>query len=115
MSATVRSMDAELITRALRGFTDVHEVALSKDPANSQYSLRLTLANASGQTKTLRCGDVQNLELNATGEGFARMPLLRVEDVRSEGLERIHYTIDELETEGIFLHCAEIELIELIA
>ena len=111
MSATVREMDAALATRALRGFNDVRGFALALDVATSLYNLRLTLANAAGETQTLACSDVQNLELNATGEGFEQMPLLRIEDVRADGLERIHYTIEELETEAIFLHCAEIELI----
>ncbi len=111
MSAAVRGMDAEMTTRKLRGFTELRGFALSLEAANSRYSLRLTLAKASGEVQTLLCSDVQNLELNATGEGFEQMPLLRIEDVRADGLERIHYTIDELETEAIFLHCAEIELI----
>lgn len=111
MSATVRGMEAELTTRALRGFVDVREFALALDTSTSRYSLRLTLADATGNTKTLHCGDVQNLEFNATGEGFEQMPLLRIEDVRGDGLDRICYTIDELETEAIFLHCAQIELI----
>ena len=106
-----RTPDAASITRALRGFIDHRAFALTLDPSTSHYSLRITLADASGKTVTLLCTDVQNLELNATGEGFEQLPLLRIEDVRADGLERICYTVDELETEAIFLHCAEVALV----
>ncbi len=103
--------EAAATTRALRGYTELRGFDLSFDDATSRFALRLTLANPAGVTKTLVCHDVQNLELNATGEGFEQLPLLRVEDVSSDGLGRIRYTVDELETEAIFLHCAGIELV----
>jgi hypothetical protein len=106
-----RGSDAESITRALRGFTELRGFELTCEAAASRYSLRLTLANPAGICRTLVCGDVQNLELNATGEGFEQLRLLRVDDVSAEGLGRIRYTIDELETEAIFLHCGQVELL----
>ena len=107
-----RGGTAESATHALRGFVALRDFVLSLDPANSRYSLRLKLTNAAGLTRTLLCRDVQNLELNATGEGFNQLSMLRIEDVTDDELDRIRYTVDELETEAIFLHCGEIEVLD---
>ena len=110
VTSIARDGDADAMTRALRGFTEVRGFALTFDVETSTYELRLALANGAGTVKTLVCRDVQNLELNATGEGFEQMPRLRIEDVSADGLGRIRYTVDELETEAIFLHCGEVAL-----
>lgn len=101
--------NADSITRELRGFTELRHFDLEWDSVRSTFTLRLVLANHGEMIKTLLCRDVQNLELNPTGDGFHQILQLRVIDVRADGLDRIHFTIDELEHETLFLHCADLE------
>ena len=104
--------DTVAITRSLQGFTELRHFELTCDSNSLLYDLKLTLANQNEQTVTLVCHDVQNLELNPGGDGFHQLLLLRVEDVRDNGLDRIHFTVDELENETLFLHSAQVELLK---
>lgn len=105
--------NVEAITVELRGFTELRQFDLQWDLVASYFTLRLTLADEDGLTKTLVCRDVLNLELNPTGHGFHQIIQLRVIDMRSDGLDRIRFTIDELEHETLFLHCADLEVAAL--
>jgi len=102
--------DVEAINLELRGFTELRRFDLEWDLVTSSFTLHLSLANKQDLTKVLVCRNVQNLELNPTGHGFYQILQLRIEDVRSDGLDRIRFTINELEHETIFLHCADLEL-----
>ena len=57
----------------------------------------------------------QNLELNPAGNGFERLFELQVEDVRDDGLNRINFSLEELKRETLFLHCYNIEVVDLTA
>lgn len=103
------SPDVKAINAALVGAKDLLAFDLKHNPEG--YTLRLTLGRKGVPAATLFCTDVQNLELNSTGDGFEQMYDLLVTDMREDGLERIHYSLEELERETIFLHCAGIELI----
>lgn len=103
------SANLEAINTALAGAKDLLSFDLTLTP--SGYTLRLTLGRKGAMAATLLCTGVQNLELNPTGDGFEQMFDLRVTDLREDGLDRIHYSVEELERETLFLHCAEIELV----
>jgi hypothetical protein len=76
----------------------------------STYDLKLTVGRKGEPAAKLLCRDVQNLELNPTGDGFDQLLHLQVEDLRDDHLDRIHFSLEEVERETLFLHCAEIEL-----
>lgn len=103
------SPDVKAINAALVGSKDLLAFDLGLTPEG--YTLRLTLGKKGVPAATLLCTDVQNLELNSTGEGFEQVYNLLVTDMREDGLDRIHYSLEELERETIFLHCASIQLI----
>ena len=102
--------DVGALNRALNGFTELRRFELVADKTRGGYSLSLTLGEDGHGQITLLCRDVQNLELNPEGEGFEQMLRLRVSDLRDDGLDRIRFSLEELEHETIFLHCAEMEL-----
>jgi hypothetical protein len=99
----------QAINAALEGAKDLLAFDLKHTPGG--YTLHLTLGRKGIPAATVLCTDVQNLELNPTGDGFEQMYTLLVTDMRDDGLDRIHYSIEELERETIFLHCAGIQLI----
>ncbi|ADW67300.1 hypothetical protein [Granulicella tundricola] len=101
---------AEAHNETLRGYTDLTLFNLESDSARIGFDLTMTLANSKGGHLTLHCSDVQNLELNPNGEDFKRFLGLHIEDLREDGLERIRYSLEDLENEAIFLHCANIQL-----
>lgn len=103
------SPDVKAINVALVGAKDLLAFDLKLTPEG--YTLRLTLGRKGVPAATLLCTDVQNLEVNSSGEGFEQMYDLLVTDMREDGLDRIHYSLEELERETIFLHCAGIQLI----
>jgi hypothetical protein len=76
-----------------------------------RYDLKLTLGGRAGDEVVLVLSDVQNLELNPGGNGFAQMVRLEVTDMREDGLDRVHFSLEEMERETLFLHCAGISLV----
>ena len=100
--------DAKALNAALKNATELQTFELKREAA--YYTLRLTLSRKDKTTVTLVCRDVQNLELNPTGDGFEKMLDLQVEDISEDALGRIQFSLEELERQTIFLHCAAIAL-----
>ena len=103
-------IDLEAINKALTGFTDLIRFDLSADHADHRFDLILTLVNKQGRKLTLVCQDVAHLELNPTGEDFRQLPELHITDLRAENLDRIHFAVEELSSERLFLHCGQLRL-----
>jgi len=103
-------VEVEKLNKELRGFSDLVQFDLMASADGTKYGLSLTLANADGKRIVLVCGDVQHLELNPAGNGFEQMFRLEVADLRDHGLDRIHFNVEEMENETLFLHCATVEL-----
>jgi hypothetical protein len=101
---------AQALNTTLRGYTALTLFHLEADPARIGFDLTLTLAKPSGESLTLLCSDVQNLELNPNGEDFRNIFGLHIEDLREDHLDRIRYSLEDLEDETIFLHAANIQL-----
>ena len=101
--------DVAAINKVLKGASEllVFDLRLT----GKSYELKLTVAREGCPGVTLLCRDVQNLELNPAGDGFDQLLQLRVEDLREDRLDRIHFSLEELERETLFLHCAGIELL----
>jgi hypothetical protein len=106
----MKTVDVKKLNEQLRGFSEVVQFNLAADVDRTAYTLSLTLANENGESLTLVCVDVQNLELNPAGNGFDQMMLLKVSDMREDGLDRIHYSVEEMEHETLFLHCSSLEV-----
>jgi hypothetical protein len=104
----MKTVDVKTMNEQLRGFSEVAQFNLAAE--QNAYTLKLTLANEDGASLTLVCVDVQNLELNPAGNGFEQMMLLKITDMREDGLERIHFSVEEMEHETLFLHCASVEV-----
>ncbi len=104
-----QSPDLAAINKALKSATELLAFDLRK--TGSTYDLKLTVGHKGAPTATLLCRDVQNLELNPTGDGFDQLLRLQVEDLREDNLDRIHFSLEELEREALFLHCAALELV----
>ena len=102
--------DIPALNKALTGFTDLIRFDLSADHEHHRYDLILTLLNPKKQKLTLICQDVSNLELNPTGDDFRTLRRLQISDLSADKLDRIHYAVEELDSESLFLHCAEIRL-----
>ena len=96
------------INKALKNANQL--LALDLRLAGKVYDLTLIVGRNGEPAVTLLCRDVQNLELNPTGDGFDQLLHLQVEDLREDNLARIHFSLEELERETLFLHCAAIEL-----
>ncbi len=105
----MKTVDVEKLNQQLRGFSEVLRFDLAQ-AIDSAYLLRLTLMHEDGASLTLVCDDVQNLELNPAGNGFQQMLRLEVTDMRENGLDRIHFSVEEMEHETLFLHCADIDV-----
>jgi hypothetical protein len=106
----MKTVDVVRVNQQLVGFSEVVQFNLAVDAERTAYTLSLTLANEDGVSLTLVCGDVQNLELNPAGNGFEQMVRLKVTDMRDDGLDRVHYSVEEMEHETLFLHCASLEV-----
>ncbi len=106
------AVDVEAINLALRGVSQL--LAFELQCIAGEFGLTLTLGRGGKLILTVLCKDVQNLELNPTGDGFDLLRQLKVVDMRSDGLERIRFSIEELEQETLFLHCADIQLVRPI-
>jgi hypothetical protein len=102
-------VDAAAINAGLKHKTEL--VAFELVRLGEHYDLKLTLAAKDGEEAVLVCSDVQNLELNPAGNGFAQMVQLEVTDMREDGLDRIHFSVEEMERETLFLHCAGVSLV----
>ena len=102
------STDIGAINKALKNATEL--LAFNLHLSGNTYELKLTVGRKRVPAATLLCRDVQNLELNPTGDGFDQLLHLQVEDLREDNLDRIHFSLEELERETLFLHCAAIEL-----
>jgi hypothetical protein len=100
--------DIAAINQALKGATEL--LALDLRLTGKTYDLKLTVGRKGIPAATLLCSDVQNLELNPTGDGFDQLLHLQVEDHRDDNLDRIHFSLEESQRETLFLHCAAIEL-----
>ena len=110
---------AESINLALRAHTELQEFHLQLDThtglrTHPTFDLRLSLAHpkASAKTVTVLFHDVQNLELNPNGESFHQFLHLHVTDLSDDQLDRIGFSVEELERETLFLHCASLELLQ---
>ena len=99
-------VDVGALNRRLKGKSELVSFELIR--AGDHFNLKLSLAEKAGEPITLVCTDVQNLELNPTGDGFEQMLRLEISDLREDGLDRIRFSVEELERETLFLHCAEI-------
>jgi hypothetical protein len=106
----MKTVDVKKVNEQLFGFTEVVEFNLVSDLGRTPYQLSLTLANDEGASLVVICHDVQNLELNPAGNGFEQMMRLQVTDMREDGLDRVHYSLEEMEHETLFLHCASLEV-----
>ncbi len=106
----MKTVDVNTLNQQLRGYSEVTQLNLVADAERTTFELSLTLANEEGAALVLVCGDVQNLELNPAGNGFEQMLRLEVTDMREDGLDRVHYSVEEMEHETLFLHCASIEV-----
>jgi hypothetical protein len=102
--------DVAAINQALKNATEL--LAFDLRLTGQTYDLKLTVGRSGSPAATLLCRDVQNLELNPTGDGFDQLLHLHVEDLRDDHLDRIHFSLEELERETLFLHCAAIELVQ---
>jgi hypothetical protein len=97
------AVDVAAINQALRGKTELLAFELVR--LGDRYGLKLTLGRSTEPELFLLCEDVQNLELNPAGNGFAQ-----VTDMREDGLDRIRFRVEEMEREALFLHCAHVSL-----
>jgi hypothetical protein len=102
------AIDVAAINQALRGKIEVLAFELVR--LGDRYGLKLTLGRSTEPELVLLCEDVQNLELNPAGNGFAQMLQLEVTDMREDGLDRIRFSVEEMEREALFLHCAHVSL-----
>jgi len=102
-------VDVDAINVGLRGASQL--LSFELNCIAGEFDLELALGRSGKLVLTLLCKDVQNLELNPTGEGFELLRQLQVVDMRSDGLERVRFSIEELEQETLFLHCADIQLV----
>ncbi len=100
--------DLKAINAALKNATELQTFDLKREAG--YYNLKLTLSRKDKTSVTLVCRDVQNLELNPTGDGFEKFLELQVTDVSEDALDRISFSLEELQRETIFLHCAAISL-----
>jgi len=105
------SPEVAAINAALRGATELLGLQLTHDSGKYQLMLSLGRVENGKLAITLVCRDVQNFELNPTGDGFEQLLHLHVEDLSSDGLDRIKFSIEELERETLFLHCSSIQVI----
>ncbi len=105
----VPAVDLDKVNAALVGFTRIVRFDLQSN--GTHFELALTLAKRHGADRlTLRCREVQHLELNPTGDGFAELTKLQISDLREEGLDRVQFALEEIENETLFLHCADFML-----
>ena len=110
---------AESINLALRSHTELQSFHLQRDThtglrTHPTFDLHLTLAHPKDSAKTLTVlfHDVQNLELNPNGESFHQLLHLQIADLSDDRLDRIRFSVEELERETLFLHCASLELLQ---
>ena len=100
--------DVKSINARLKNATELQTFELKREAG--YYTLTLSLRRKDKTTITLVCHDVQNLELNPTGEGFEKLLELQVEDVSEDTLDRINFSLQELQRETLFLHCAAVSI-----
>ena len=101
--------DLKAINAALKNATELQTFELKREAG--YYNLRLTLSRKDKTSITVVCKDVQNLELNPTGEGFEKFLELQATDVSEDALDRISFSLEEQQRETLFLHCAAISVV----
>lgn len=78
----------------------------------SQFRVTLTLIDRAGAKHTLVCRDVQNLELLPEGDALLKPLRLTLSDLREDGLDRVHFSLEEMDRDTLFLHCAALSFDE---
>ena len=108
---------ADSLNLALRSHSELRTFHLQLDThtglrTHPTFDLHLTLAHPRDRDKTITVifHDVQNLELNHNGESFHHLPHLHITDLADDQLDRIRFSVEELEQETLFLHCSDLEL-----
>jgi hypothetical protein len=90
----------EQINEGLAGLTDVMNLEMTATPHQWSYSLKVTLANSSGQTVVLCCEDISSLHISEFGGGLTQFLVLRGKDVREKQLDRAMFHFSDLERGG---------------
>ena len=70
------------------------------------FRVTLTLTDRDGAKLVLICRDVQNLELLPEGDTLSKPMRLQVTDMREDRLDRVSFSVEELDRDTLFLHCA---------
>lgn len=104
------------LIHALRGFTTLLYFEFSVEELESgDYKLVMILAESEFKSaKVIRAEflGVTNLCVKDFGGGMVQLLLLTIEDVRDKQLDRINYSISELEKDNISFMCRAVNFIE---
>ena len=103
----------EQINEGLVGFTDVIEAEVVATAQRWSYSLKLILADDSGNTVALRCEEVSNLRIRDFGGGLTQFLALRGRDARTNQIDKVNLHFSDLERGAIALDCRSASLEEL--
>ena len=80
----------------------------SLEAEGPRFAVTLTLEDKAGAQHELLFGDVQNLELVPDGDALLKPMRLHLDDLRGDGLDRVRFSLEELDRDTLFLHCAEL-------
>jgi hypothetical protein len=100
------------LTDRLSGFTQLRELNLSVDPQDGSCTLCFVLSKLDSNDSSdisVACSDVQRLNLSAVGS-TPQLMFLKVEDISSQQLDRVNYSVEEIEHETISFVCRSVEL-----
>ena len=103
----------EQINEALAGFTDVISLEIVATRAQWAYALRITLADASGETVLLFCEDISSLRVSEFGGGLTQFLVLRGRDVREDQLDRVKFHFRDVERGAIAFDCMSADVAAL--
>ncbi len=99
--------DLRALNRMLGAGVSLVRYALEAE--GKRFDATLVVADKLGARHTLRCRDVQNLELLPEGDALSKPMRLEVADLREDKLDRVHFSLEELDRDLLFLHCAELQ------
>ena len=99
-------VDLDALNRLFGAAMSLVRYTLEAD--GKRFNLSLPPADKAGAHHTLQCGDGQNLELLPEGDALSRPMRLELADLREDGLDRVHFSLEEVERDTLFLHCADV-------
>lgn len=102
------ALDLDALNRLLGTGVSLLRYVLEADGV--RFNVTLSLVDRTGSKRELVCRDVQHLELIPEGDALTKSMRLAVEDLRGESLDRTHFSLEELDRDTLFLHCAALEM-----